>query len=55
VHINWLTTSPDPSVWNEALLRVVSTTSTDVVVGYKLASAVPAGTQARIGITIDLI
>lgn len=54
VRINWLVSSPDSSVWDEALLRVVTTTATDVVVGYKLASAAPAGTQARIGISIDL-
>jgi hypothetical protein len=54
VRIDWLVSSPDSSVWDEALLRVVSTTSTDVVLGYKLASAAPAGTQARIGISINL-
>lgn len=54
VRINWLSSSPDSSVWDEALLRVVTTTATDVVVGYKMATAAPAGTLARIGITIDL-
>lgn len=51
---SWLTSSPDSSAWDAANLRVVTTTATEVVVGYKLATAAPAGTQARIGITIDL-
>lgn len=54
VRVNWLASSPDSSVWDEALLRVVSADATNVVVGYKLATAAPAGTLARIGITIDL-
>lgn len=54
VRINWLTSSPDSSVLDEALLGVVATTATDVVLGYKLASVAPAGAQAWIGISIDL-
>ena len=54
VRINWLTSAPDSSVWDEAMLRVVTTTAPDVVLGYKLASPAPAGTNARIGISIDL-
>lgn len=54
VRLNWLAADPDSSVWNEAFLRVVTTTAKDVVVGYKLATAASAGTQARIGLSIDL-
>ncbi|MNR58657.1 hypothetical protein D3C85_1797080 [compost metagenome] len=51
---NWLASSPDSSVWDESILRVVTTTATEVVIGYKMAVAAPAGTLARIGVTIDL-
>ncbi|MNE05035.1 hypothetical protein D3C80_975870 [compost metagenome] len=54
VRVDWLSSSPDSSVWDEALLRVVSTDATNVVIGYKMASPAPAGTLARIGISIDL-
>ncbi|MNB96902.1 hypothetical protein D3C75_441190 [compost metagenome] len=54
VRANWLASSPDSSVWDESILRVVTTTATEVVIGYKMAVAAPAGTLARIGVTIDL-
>lgn len=54
VRANWLASDPDSSTWDEALLRIVATTDKEVVLGYKLAGAAPAGTLARIGITIDL-
>lgn len=54
VRVNWIAASPDSSVWDEALLRVVTTTATEIVVGYKMATPAPAGTLARIGVTIDL-
>ena len=54
VRINWLATEPDSSIWEEAILRVVTTTDKDIVLAYKLAKAAPAGTQARVGISIDL-
>lgn len=54
VGIDWLVSSPDSSVWQEAFKRVVSTSATSVTIGYKLAVAAPAGTRARIGINIDI-
>lgn len=54
VRVDWIISSPDSSVWDEAVLRVVSADATNVVVGYKLATPAPAGTLARIGISIDL-
>ena len=54
VRPSWMATDPDSSVWDEAILRVVTTTDKEVVLGYKLAGAAPAGTKARIGLTIDL-
>ncbi|WP_338580045.1 hypothetical protein [Pseudomonas sp. ML2-2023-6] len=54
VRANWMATDPDSSVWDEAILRVVTTTDKEVVLGYKLAGAAPTGTKARIGISIDL-
>ena len=54
VRANWLASDPDSSTWDEALLRIVTTTDKEVVLGYKLAGAAPAGTKARIGVTIDL-
>lgn len=54
VRVDWLSSSPDSSTWTEGILRVVSADATNVVIGYKIATAAPAGSLARIGITIDL-
>lgn len=54
VRVDWLSSSPDSTVWDEAFYRVVSTDATNVVIGYKMVVAAPAGTLARFGITIDL-
>lgn len=54
VQLTWIASSPDSSVWGEAILRVVTCTATDVVLSYKLDTAAPAGTKARIGVYIDL-
>ena len=54
IGVSWLLSAPDSSAWEEAILRVVSADATNVVVAYKLATAAPAGTLARIGICIDL-
>ena len=54
VRANWLASDPDASTWDESLLRIITTTDKEVVLGYKLVGAAPAGTKARIGVTIDL-
>lgn len=54
IRVDWLSSSPDSSVWDEAMVRVVSADATNVVIGYKMAVAAPAGTMARLGLTIDL-
>lgn len=54
IRLDWLASTPDSSVWTESFLRVVSADATNIVVGYKIATAAPAGTLARIGISVDL-
>lgn len=50
----WVVSAPDSSLYDTAIIRVVETTDTDVVIGYKLGTAAPAGTKARISVNIDL-
>lgn len=52
--VDWIPSSPDSSAWGEDILRPISSDATNVLVGYKLSVAAPAGTFARIGMTIDL-
>jgi len=50
----WMVSSPDTTTHTVAYLEVVSADATNVVIRYKLATAGPAGSVARISINIDM-
>lgn len=52
---NWITSSPDSSAFVFAFEgQVVSTDDTNIVIRYKLSTAAPSGTLARLAIRVDL-
>lgn len=51
VCLSLLQSSPDSSAFDMSFMRVNSTDATNVVIGYKVTTAAPAGTLARIAVT----